>query len=91
MNINKTNNESEFSSLDTREHNDKTNPQTSFWTTFEENESITLWGADELCQTCFQQPGYHYADVDRQLFVCDNCYNQHFSIDLPIPPPVRSK
>ncbi len=91
MNINNTKTEEEFSFLGTNEHCDPDNPQSDFWAAFEENEPITLWGSDELCQRCYQQPGYHYADIDRQLFVCDECYNQYFSIDLAIPPPVHRK
>ena len=67
---------------------DAVDPQTNLLDYFEQIKPVRLWGSQEdLCQMCFQQPGYHFADVDRLLFVCDDCYNsRNISIDPPIPP-----
>jgi len=69
---------------------DEIDPQANLLNYFDENESVTLWcSPEDLCQVCFQQPGYHYADVDRLLFVCADCYSRNFSIDPPTPPVAR--
>lgn len=87
MNINDIDNEEEFTFFSINEHSDENNPQLSLWADLEEAEPIQLWGIEDFCQRCYQLLGYHYADIDRQLFVCDDCYNLYFSIDLAIPPP----
>lgn len=57
----------------------------------DEPESVTFWcSPEDLCQLCFQQEGYHCAEIDRQLFVCDDCYNLYFSIDQPSSPVARA-
>lgn len=85
MNIN--DNEEEFSFFSSNEYGDEDNQQLSFLTDFEEAEPIQLSGIEDFCQHCYQQQGFHYADVDRRLFLCDDCFNRYFSIDLVIPPP----
>ena len=85
-----TEQEPEFLLFDSSEHAGENDDQHNLLDYFDEMDSVTLWcSPEDLCQVCFQQEGYHYADIDRQLFVCDDCYNRYFSIDLAIPPPVH--
>ncbi len=80
----KTSDDDEFTFFGINEQDD--NQQENMRDVCEEFE-IQLWGNDALCQQCYRDQGLHYADGGggRWLFVCNDCFNRNFSIDLPLP------